>query len=121
MCGMSADLQRPIQASEDVDHEYTAGIVILMSFVAWGGEALVLVHLWLAHNSAPGASISLYVAPVMYILPWVAAMQWLRRVRRDGRSGVLDAALVSRCYSIIGNNLVLAYAALLSVVVACKF
>ena len=72
----------------------------------------MLFNLWSAHNSPQGAPAYLYILPVMNVLPWVAAVRWLRRVRDAARGGVLDAAGAARCYEIIQDLLLTTYSAL---------
>jgi hypothetical protein len=72
-------------ANKEVDLESTArtGLIVLSSLLAWICEALLLLHLRSARNSPDGAPASLYLLPVVNLLPWASAMQSLWRVRRD--------------------------------------
>ena len=72
-------------ANKEVDLESTArtGLIVLSSLLAWMCEALLLLHLRSARNSPDGAPASLYLLPVVNLLPWASPMQSLWRVRRD--------------------------------------
>jgi uncharacterized membrane protein YdcZ (DUF606 family) len=77
-----------MQSNQEVDLTSTAriGLILLSSVLAWACGGLLLFSL--------------------------AAMQWLWRVRRDARSGALDAAAASRCYNMIEGLLGSTYVAL---------
>ena len=96
-----------MQVKEEVDLRATARTAscVVASLLVGGCETLLLFKLWSARNSPPGAPASLYYLPILALLPWVGAMQWLWKVRNDARSGALDAAGASRCYSMIQDML----------------
>jgi hypothetical protein len=88
----------PVNKEVELASTARTGLIVLSSLLAWMCEALLLFHLQSARNSPDGAPALLYLLPVVNLLPWASAMPSLWRVRRDVRSGALDAAGASRCF-----------------------
>jgi hypothetical protein len=82
----------PVNKEVELASTARIGLIVLSSLLAWLCEALLLFHLRSARNSPDGAPALLYLLPVVNLLPWASAMPSLWRVRRDVRSGALDAA-----------------------------
>src|ERR1700722_19491098 len=92
----------PVNKEVELASTARTGLIVLSSLLAWMCEALLLFHLRSARSSPDGAPALLYLLPVVNLLSWASAMQSLWRVRRDVRSGALDAAGASRCFWVCG-------------------
>jgi hypothetical protein len=86
-------------------------LILLASLLVWVFEAFLLAVLWSAHASRR-VPMSFYVLPVVHLLPWLAALQLLRKVSHAVRNGTLDAASAGMCYSVIIALLAASYASL---------
>ena len=86
-------------------------LVLLASLLVWVFEAFLLAILWSARG-LHGVPKSFYLLPIVHLLPWLATLQCLRKVRHAVRSGVLDTPGASICYSVIIALLFTAYVAL---------
>lgn len=111
--GMIAGAGNSMQA-----HKYSGGssharttLLVLISLLAWVLEVLLLAMMWSARTS-PGVPASFYLLPIVHLLPWLAALQCLQKVRHAVRNGPLDAAGADICYSVIIALLSTAYVAL---------
>jgi hypothetical protein len=101
----------PVNKEVELASTARTGLIVLSSLLAWLCEALLMFHLRSARNSPDGAPALLYLLPVVNLLPWASAMQSLWRVRKDVRSGALDAAGASRCFWMIDGILSSTYVA----------
>jgi hypothetical protein len=99
------------EANESVDLGRSARIalVVVASVVALLCEAMLLARVWSDWGARANVPISLYALSVLNLFPWLTAMQWLWKIRRDARTGLLDAARAKRCYNIVGDLLTAAY------------
>jgi hypothetical protein len=90
----------------------TSGLLVIFSLVAWAWEIALLTHLWLARGNPADAPALRYILPIVHPFPWLAAMQWLWKVRRAVRTGTLEAAGGSMCCGAVISVLSGAYVAL---------
>jgi hypothetical protein len=111
------NLEHSMQTGKRLGLSSTARIafVMLVTLEAWVSEAFLVSTLWTA-RTAP--SVSSYMLPIVHLVPWLAGMQWLWKLRRAARSGDVNAAGFSTCYSAIVFILIFAYVALTSVEIA---
>jgi len=72
----------------------------------------------LTHYPPAGLPVLYYMLPFLVLWPWLAALQWLWKVRRTVRNGALDETGASMCFGIITALLAGAYTALIVVEVA---
>jgi hypothetical protein len=106
-----------MQLKKDVDLRSSARTALLVgwSLLAWAGEAFLLFNLHSARGTLRDLPASLYVLPIIHLLPWLAAMKWLWNTRHAVRNGYLDQAGASRCYGMVEDALSTAYVALVVV------
>jgi hypothetical protein len=106
-----------MQAGKSFDLSPTAmiALIALVTLEAFVSEAFLVSTLWPA-RALP--SLSLYMLPIVHLLPWLAGMQWLWKIRRAARNGDLNAIGVSTSYSAILFVLIVTYVALTSVEIA---
>lgn len=99
---------------DDLASSARTAFLVAWSLLALFGEALLLLHLW-SVRTQPSVAASSYILPGAHLLPWLAAMQWLWKVRRGVRNGTLDSSAASMLYSVISDALGVSYVALIVV------
>jgi hypothetical protein len=90
----------------------TTGLLVMFSVVAWAWEIVLLIHLWLTRGDPLNAPALRYMLPIVHLFPWLAAMQWLWKVRSAVRNGALEATGGSMCCGAVIAVLSGAYVAL---------
>lgn len=88
-------------------------LLVLISFLVWTLEVFLLI-MFRSVRAPMRVPISFWPLPLVHLLPWVAGMQWLRRVNRAVRRGIVNSNAANLCYSIILALLSVTYVGLCS-------